>query len=245
MKKKARDPIAAFERENRAARRVGQGSRCNCGEQRPLALIPGSKPTICAACQREKLGHSSLDNHHPAGKANDPTTIPIPVNDHRAGLSPEQYEWPQETWDNPLGSPILAGAACMRGYYETGTYLIGALVIPEVEMLETLDPFLTKRLGPEWWVGTEMGRFAPKRKPRRPEILDNPLRSPILASAAWMRRYCEISTYLAAALLIPKAEMLEALDRFLTKRLGPEWWVGTEMERFAPKRKQSIREGLK
>jgi hypothetical protein len=37
--------------------------------------------------------------------------------------------------------------------------------------------------------------------------------------------------------LIPKAEMLEALDAFLKKRLGPEWWVGTEMERFAPRRK--------
>jgi hypothetical protein len=45
--------------------------------------------------------------------------------------------------------------------------------------------------------------------------------------------------------LIPQAEMLEALDPFLAKRLGPEWWIGTEMERFAPKRKNSIREDPK
>ena len=168
MKKKpGHDPIAAFERENRAARRVGQGSRCKCGEQRPLALIPGSKPTICAACQREKLGHSSLDNHHPAGEANDPTTTPIPTNDHRVILSPEQYEWPKETWENPLGSPILAGAACMRGYCETDCYLVSSLLIPKAEMLEALNAFLAKRLGPEWWVGTEMERFAPKRKRNR------------------------------------------------------------------------------
>ena len=85
MKKKPpRDPIAALEREVRAARRVGQGGQCHvCGEQRPLALIPGSKPTICAACQGEKRGHSLLDNHHPARKANDPTTIPVPVNDQK------------------------------------------------------------------------------------------------------------------------------------------------------------------
>jgi hypothetical protein len=166
MKKKPpRDPIASFERETRAARRVGHGSQCHiCGEERPLALIPGSKPTICAACQRWKLGYSRHDYHHPAGEANDPATTPIPVNDHRAILSPEQYEWPQETWDNPSGSPILAGAACMRGYCETETYLVGALVIPKAEMLEVLDAFLKKRLGPEWWVGTEMERFAPKRK---------------------------------------------------------------------------------
>jgi hypothetical protein len=52
-----------------------------------------------------------------------------------------------------------------------------------------------------------------------------------------MRGYCETDTYLVASLLIPKAEMLEALHAFLIKQLGPEWWIGTEMEQFAPKRK--------
>ena len=167
MKKRPpRDPIASFERDARAARRIGHGSRCKCGEQRPLALIPGSKPMICAACQRKKIGHSVLDEHHPAGEANDPTTTPIPVNDHRAVLSPEQYEWPQETWENASGSPVLAGAACMRGYCETDTYLVASLLIPKAEMLEALDAFLRERLGPKWWNGTEMERFVPKRKPK-------------------------------------------------------------------------------
>jgi len=57
-----------------------------------------------------------------------------------------------------------------------------------------------------------------------------------------MRGYCETETYLVGALVIPKAEMLEVLDAFLKKRLGPEWWVGTEMERFAPKRKDTAKE---
>jgi hypothetical protein len=160
-----RDPIASFEREARAARRVGHGSRCRiCGEARPLALIPGSEPTICANCQRVKLGRSTLDNHHPAGEANDPTTIPIPVNDHRAILSPQQYEWPQETWTNPAGSPVLRGAASMRGYTETSDYLGASLLISNAEMLEALDVFLTKRFGPKWWVGTEMETYAPKHR---------------------------------------------------------------------------------
>ena len=168
MKKKPpRDPIAAFERESRAARQVGQGNQCHlCGESRPLALIPGSKPTICANCQRVKLGRSSLDNHHPAGEANDPTTIPIPANDHRAILSPQQYEWPRETWTNSSGSPVLRGAASMRGYTETGDYLVASLLIPNAEMLEVLDAFLKQRLGSEWWIGTGLERFAPKRTPK-------------------------------------------------------------------------------
>jgi hypothetical protein len=167
MKKKLpRDPIASFERETRAARRVGQ-SKCECGEGRPLALIPGSNPPICAACKRKRDGKSPLDNHHPAGKANDPTTIPIPVIDHRADLSPKQYEWPPETWYNPEGSPLRSGAASMRGYSETDSYLVASLLIPRAEMLEALDAFLKQELGPKWWIGTEMERFAPKRKPKR------------------------------------------------------------------------------
>jgi hypothetical protein len=132
-----------------------------------LALIPNSKPMICVACQRKKIGHSVMDEHHPAGEANDSTTIPTPVNDHRARLSPQQYEWPSKTWVNPDSSPVRAGAARVRGYCETNDYLVCALLIPNAEMLETLDEHLEKRLGPKWWVGTEMERFAPKRKPKR------------------------------------------------------------------------------
>jgi hypothetical protein len=167
MKKTSHDPIAAFEREQRAARRIGERGTCKCGEDRPLALIPGSNPRVCTNCQRVQLGKSTLDNHHPAGVANDPTTIPILVNDHRAILSPKQYQWPSKTWVNPDGSPIRAGAARVRGYCETNDFLVCALLIPSVEMLETLDEYLEKRLGPRWWVGTEMQRFAPKRKPKR------------------------------------------------------------------------------
>ena len=168
MKKKpSRDPIASFEREARAARRVGVGGHCQCGEDRPLALIRGSNPLICANCQRILLGMSAFDNHHSAGIANDPTTVPIPVNDHRAKLSPEQYEWPLETFLNSSGSPIRAAAAAVRGYCETVNYLIAALLIPRAALLEALDIFLQERLGPRWWVGTELERFAPKPKRKR------------------------------------------------------------------------------
>ena len=160
-----RDPIASFERETRAVRRVGN-IKCKCGESKPLALIPGSNPPIFAACQRKKDGKSPFDNHHPAGRANNPFTIPINANDHRADLSPKQYEWPIETWKNPKGSPLRAGAGNVRGYCETDEHCVDRLLIPLAEMLEALDPFLEKRLGPNWWIGTEMERFAPRRKPK-------------------------------------------------------------------------------
>ena len=72
-----RDPAAAHGRKVRAARRVALNSQCACGERRPEALIVGSNPIMCAACKRIKEGKTTLDNHHIAGKANSPITIPV------------------------------------------------------------------------------------------------------------------------------------------------------------------------
>ncbi len=166
-KKKERDSIGAFQRQSNAARRVGLGSMCECEEERPDALIAGSKPAICASCKRNKIGRSPFDKHHPAGQANHPATVLIPVNDHRAILNPAQYDWPEETLRNQFGSPILAAAASIRGYCETSEYLADNLLLPNAKMLEELDRFLTERLGPDWWRETNIERFAPKRKPKR------------------------------------------------------------------------------
>jgi len=159
--------MAAFQRQSSAARRIGQDKKCKCGEDRPLALVAGSNPTTCASCSREKRGQSPFDEHHPAGRANHPATVPVWVNDHRARLTEAQYDWPEETWENPAGSPTLAGAACIRGYCETSDYFAGQLLLRNAAMLERLDRFLTKKLGPNWWRETEIEEFAPKRKPKR------------------------------------------------------------------------------
>ena len=102
-----RDPEAAYKREATARRRVGEGARCACGESRPLALIPGSSPTICAQRKRQLKGHSIMDKHHVFGEANDRhTTVSVPVNDHRAELNEAQNDWPKRTRENPDGSPL-------------------------------------------------------------------------------------------------------------------------------------------
>jgi len=156
-----RDPIAAHQRKAVAARRFGENAQCACGESRPEALIAGSSPTICAACGRKKRGKTSLDKHHVASRANSPITIPVPVNDHRARLSVDQYDWPKQTRTNPDGSPILATAASLRGYSDTTVHLMETLLNPE--MLEALEALLTEKLGPKWWIGTPLEKYAPKR----------------------------------------------------------------------------------
>lgn len=158
-----RDEIAAYQREVVAERRVGEGAQCACGESRAEALIPSSDPVICAACDRKKKGKNPSDQHHPAGDANSPVTVPILVNDHRAELSVAQYDWPQETLENSDGSPLLAAAASIRGYSDTNIYLIQNLLLRSPEILEELDAFLAKERGPKWWIGTPLEKYAQKR----------------------------------------------------------------------------------
>jgi hypothetical protein len=157
-----RDPGAAHARKVRAASRFPPNAKCVCGESRPETLISGSNPTICAAYDRERKGKSTLDEHHPFGRANSDTTIAVSVNDHRAELSPAQYDWPKETLENRERSPLLAGAAGIRGCIDMMDFVIRKGLLWIAEGLEWLDPFLRERLGPRWWIGTWLEQFAPK-----------------------------------------------------------------------------------
>lgn len=157
-----RDPAGAYRRKVLAARRVGKGAACACGETRPEAFIPNSKPITCAACDRKRKGATTMDAHHSAGKPNSPVKIPTPVNDHRAELSVAQQDWPKETRENPNGCPLLAGAGCVRGFIDYVVYLIRSGLQWVAEMLEALSAYLKEKLGVNWWIGTPLEQFTPK-----------------------------------------------------------------------------------
>lgn len=160
----ARDPIGTYFRESRAARRVGVDAQCtHCGEARPEALIAHTNPKICAACDRKIKGQATLDHHHAFGQNNNPATVPVPVNDHRAELSVAQHRWPKETRENPDGSPLLAASACVRGFIDTMTYLIKKGLLWIAEALECIEAYLVEQWGRRWWVGTPIERFAVKK----------------------------------------------------------------------------------
>jgi hypothetical protein len=153
-----RDPGAAYQRKIAAERRFPPGSRCECGETRPETFV-SNNPVICAACDRVSRGKSALDEHHPAGKSNSPITIRTPVNDHRAELSPAQYDWPKETLENRDGSPLLARAGCVRGYIDTNAYLVEKLLRDHAEFLELLNQLLVEKFGSEWWRDSRFENF--------------------------------------------------------------------------------------
>jgi hypothetical protein len=153
---------AKYRREAIAARRVGDGQKCKCGDKRTRALILGSDPMICAKCDRKARKKTPFDKHHPAGEANSSVTLPIPVNDHRAELSEAQHDWPKKTLENPRGSPLLSGAAHIRGFADTVVYLIETFLRWIAEMLECLDTLLEQKWGQKWWRGTNLGSFEPE-----------------------------------------------------------------------------------
>jgi hypothetical protein len=154
-----RDPIAAATREAVAQRRVGFDARCECGEDRAVALIRKEEDICCAACARRKQGKRTMDKHHVAGKANSPVTISIPVNDHRAQLNEDQYDWPKKTLENPDRSPLLAAAGCIRGFINTFVYLCEKVLLWIAEMLELLDEYLCQIRGAGWWLQSELKNF--------------------------------------------------------------------------------------
>lgn len=158
------DPIRASQRKNTAARRVGVNAKCPCGELRPEALITGTIPIVCYECQKHQRGQTTFEDHHYAGKANSPLTLPIPANDHRAELSVSQMDWPKQTLQNPDKSPLLAAAASIRGFMDTVDYLIRAGLFCTPYLLEIAEAVLQEKLGAKWWVGTPVERFQPTDK---------------------------------------------------------------------------------
>ena len=157
-----RDPRSAFRRKAIAARCIGEGNKCACGEARPEALIRGSDPLICGACDRKRKGRSSRDGHHIAGQANDPTKISFFANDHWAELSVAQRDWPPKTLRNPDHSPLLAAAARIRGFVDTAIYLMVSFLLPAATLIELLDTMLERKLGRKWWKITTLNSFEPK-----------------------------------------------------------------------------------
>ena len=104
------------------------------------------------------------DDHHFAGQANSPITVSFPANDHVAELTPAQRDWPRKTLENPDGSPLLAAAASLRGFIDTVLHLMEKGLRWIADLLEKADAFLTQKFGENWWVGTELEKFAPKHQ---------------------------------------------------------------------------------
>jgi hypothetical protein len=138
-------------RENHLRRLGTREPRCaNCGENDPATLTGCAPDIICYECQAKASERSPIEQHHPAGRNNDPVTFPVPGNDHRI-LSDLQKDWPQETLRNPTDSPLRKAAATMRGFLDLLKLLIERVFGWIPDFLESLDNKLTEHIGAIWW----------------------------------------------------------------------------------------------
>jgi hypothetical protein len=138
-------------REKQLRRLSARTPECvKCGESDPSALTGVAPEIICYECQAKASERSPIERHHPAGRNNDPFTIPIPGNDHRV-LSDLQKDWPQETLRNPTGSPLRKAAATIRGFLDVLRLFIERLFGWIPDFLETLDGKLIELFGAIWW----------------------------------------------------------------------------------------------
>lgn len=92
-----------------------------------------------------------MDRHHPAGKNNNPATVQIPANDHRAELTRMQMDWPKETRENLDQSPLLRCAANVRGYMDMQRYSEERFLQTTANDLEEFNAEMTEFLGSKWW----------------------------------------------------------------------------------------------
>ena|SRR5215469_6037881 len=67
------------------------------------------------------------------------------------------------------------------------------------------------------------------------ETLQNPDGCLLLAAAGCVRGVIDHLHYLIDKFLLWIPEMLEKLSVFLRETLGPQWWVGTPLQQFAPR----------
>jgi hypothetical protein len=160
-----RDPLGAYSREDIAERCLGDEKVCViCGESRVLALERKSNPKYCTECKRKAEGKTTMDQHHIAGEANHDITMSVRSNDHRARLSEAQKDWPEETLQNRDGSPLLRGAACIRGFIDTTLYLAEELLLWNAEQLEVMDAHMVNKHGLKWWLNTSLEQFEKEKE---------------------------------------------------------------------------------
>ena len=123
-----------------------------CGATNPFALTGVDPNIVCYEHQALLRGRPWLEEHHVAGRSNDPSTVLLPGNGHRV-LSARQRLWPRETLRNPDGSPLLRAAAALRGWLDILWLVVTCTVGWIPDLLEQLDAWLRATLGDRWWDG--------------------------------------------------------------------------------------------
>jgi hypothetical protein len=125
---------------------------------RPEALIVRPHETVCYRCDLIRRGLPPVEDHHPAGRANDPFTVSLDGNDHKV-VTAMQEDWPIGVRSNITQDPLAKLAAIILGLIDTSPYVPRELLLPFIrnymkgtpEMLLLLNRRIRTQHGDEWW----------------------------------------------------------------------------------------------
>jgi len=151
------DALAKAGREAKRTRTLGEDPRCpTCGETTQAALVKTKIGIRCYECLCHEQGKRTVENHHPFGRANDPSTVAIPGNIHRP-LSDAQRDWPAEARQNPERDPLRWIAAGLYGLHDHLAWWLDWLTRLATWFLELAEA-LRAQHGPQWWEALGIGR---------------------------------------------------------------------------------------
>jgi hypothetical protein len=137
-------------RRSRKARPLGPDARCwQCGYPETSGLGRHNRKIWCYECWAARQEKTTTEQHHLLGKANDPTTVGVPGNLHRA-ISDAQHDWPNETRYNRDRDPLLWLAALFRSLHSIGRCVIDWLE-SFARFFEQLSRTLRHEYGARWW----------------------------------------------------------------------------------------------
>lgn len=117
------EELDALSRRSRRRVALDDERSCErCGYHHVDALVTSIRPVLCASCFAADRGHTVVESHHIAAKANSSIVIAIGINEHRH-LTSAQRRWPTRTLRNREGSENLRIAAWLRGISDLLTLL--------------------------------------------------------------------------------------------------------------------------
>jgi len=144
-------------RGEKRARTLGEDPRCGiCGETALAALVTTDGGIRCYECHCLEQGKATVEQHHPFGRANDPSTVAIPGNMHRP-LSESQRDWPAEARQNPERDPLRWIAAGLYGLHDHLAWWLDWLQRLATWFLQLAEA-LRAQHGPQWWEALGIGR---------------------------------------------------------------------------------------
>ena len=134
----------------RRLERLGPEPCCRrCGETAIRKLEPGARQNLCRECRLIASGKEPFEDHHPAGRRNDPCAVRLPANDH-AVLSDKQEDWATGTRRNRSLDFLHADAARDQATHDWHLH-IAEQSEAWAKIKEALAEFLEVKLGPDWW----------------------------------------------------------------------------------------------